>query len=95
MAIIDDNFPKGLALAPWNVLAAGRIRTDAEEERRRQTGENGRSMHGPWERSEAERKVCHALEQVAKEIGAKSITSGEQKIRAFYLLSTMMLKSWS
>ena len=30
-----------LALAPFSVLAAGRIRTDEEEERRRQTGENG------------------------------------------------------
>ena len=27
----------GLALAPWDVLGAGRLRTDAEEERRRQT----------------------------------------------------------
>lgn len=70
----------GLALAPWNVLAAGKIRTDAEEERRRQTGENGRSTGtlDSWERSETERQVCQALEQVAKEIGAKSITSGEQ-----------------
>ena len=31
----------GMALAPWNVLAGGKIRTDAEEERRRQTGEKG------------------------------------------------------
>lgn len=31
----------GLALAPWNVLAGGKIRTDEEEERRRKTGENG------------------------------------------------------
>ena len=31
----------GMALAPWNVLGAGKIRTDAEEERRRQTGEKG------------------------------------------------------
>ena len=31
----------GLALAPWGVLAGGHIRTDEEEERRRQTGENG------------------------------------------------------
>lgn len=30
-----------MALAPWNVLAAGKIRTDEEEERRRQTGEKG------------------------------------------------------
>ncbi len=31
----------GLALAPWNVLAGGRLRTDEEEEQRRQTGEKG------------------------------------------------------
>jgi len=30
---------EGMALAPWNVLAAGKIRTDAEEQRRRETGE--------------------------------------------------------
>ena len=32
---------QGMALAPWNVLNSGRIRTDEEEERRRQTGEGG------------------------------------------------------
>lgn len=34
-------YPPGMALAPWNVLAAGKIRSDAEEERREQTGEKG------------------------------------------------------
>ena len=33
-----------MALAPWNVLPQGRIRTDEEEERRRQTGEKGVSV---------------------------------------------------
>lgn len=32
---------QGMALAPWNVLAGGKIRTDAEEARRRETGEKG------------------------------------------------------
>lgn len=32
---------EGMALAPWNVLAAGKIRTDEEEQRRRETGEKG------------------------------------------------------
>ena len=32
---------EGMAIAPWNVLAAGKIRTDAEEEERRKTGEKG------------------------------------------------------
>ncbi|KAI0922784.1 hypothetical protein AcV5_009668 [Taiwanofungus camphoratus] len=68
---------EGMALAPWNVLAAGKIRTDAEEERRRQTGEKGRMLSSPeWERTPEQRKVCQALEQVAKEVGASDITSG-------------------
>ncbi|EMD34675.1 hypothetical protein CERSUDRAFT_116863 [Gelatoporia subvermispora B] len=67
---------EGMALAPWNVLAGGKIRTDAEEEKRRQTGEKGRTIFGPdWERSPEERKVCLALEEVAKQVGVKNITS--------------------
>lgn len=68
----------GLALAPWNVLAAGKIRTDEEEENRRQTGEKGRTiMTEEWERSEQEKTVCKALEKVAAEVGAKHITAGQ------------------
>lgn len=69
---------EGLALAPWNVLAAGKIRTDEEEEKRRQTGEQGRTLFtGRWERNEKEKVVCKALEKVAAETGAKHITSGK------------------
>ena len=32
---------EGMALAPWNVLESGKIRTDEEERVRRQTGEKG------------------------------------------------------
>lgn len=66
----------GLALAPWNVLAGGKFRTDAEEERRRQTGENGRMLIGNWERTESEKKMSLALEKVAKEVGADNISAG-------------------
>ncbi|KAF9479449.1 arylalcohol dehydrogenase [Pholiota conissans] len=66
---------EGMALAPWNVLSGGKFRSDAEEEKRRQTGEGGRTYAGPWERNEKEKIVCKALEKVAAEIGAKSITS--------------------
>ncbi|KAH9975188.1 Aldo/keto reductase [Russula compacta] len=67
---------EGLALAPWDVLGGGKIRSDAEEARRRESGEKGRTMFKPeWERTEEERKVCLVLEQIAKEIGAESITS--------------------
>lgn len=37
---------EGMALAPWNVLAGGKIRTDAEELERAQTGEKG--VYKPW-----------------------------------------------
>jgi aryl-alcohol dehydrogenase-like predicted oxidoreductase len=68
---------EGLALAPWDVLGGGRIRTDAEEQRRRETGEKGRThVTSDWERTEEERKVCLVLEEVAKEVGVESITSG-------------------
>ncbi|KAL1941297.1 hypothetical protein VTO73DRAFT_7509 [Trametes versicolor] len=65
---------EGMALAPWNVLAGGKIRTDEEEERRRETGENGRTTRGPqWERNETERKVAKVLEQVAAQVGASNV----------------------
>lgn len=67
--MLTANHAVGLALAPWQVLAEGKLRSDAEKERRRKTGENGRTMSGPWERSEEEKKVSHALVEVAKELG--------------------------
>ncbi|KAF7331091.1 Aldo/keto reductase [Mycena venus] len=66
----------GLALAPWNVVGGGKFRTDAEEEQRRATGEKGRTTFNPeWERNENEKKISHALEKVAAEIGTKSLTA--------------------
>ncbi|KAJ6461271.1 NADP-dependent oxidoreductase domain-containing protein [Mycena vitilis] len=66
----------GLALAPWNVIAGGKFRTDAEEEARRATGEKGRTVFThDWERNENERKMSHALEKVAAELGTKSLTA--------------------
>ncbi|KLO07374.1 Aldo/keto reductase [Schizopora paradoxa] len=66
----------GLGIAPWNVVGGGRLRTDEEEERRRQTGEKGRAMMGPqWERTEDEKKVSRALEKIAKEVGTQHITA--------------------
>ena len=68
---------EGLALAPWDVLGGGKIRSDAEDQRRRETGEKGRTAFGrDWERTEEERKVCLVLEEIAKEVGVESITSG-------------------
>lgn len=79
---------EGMAIAPWNVLAGGKLRTDEEEERRRQTGERGRVLHSDdWERTEDERKISKALEVVAKQVGAKSITSGEHPPPSAILVS--------
>ncbi|TEB30570.1 Aldo/keto reductase [Coprinellus micaceus] len=82
-SILDRSFERdiipmarheGMALAPFGVLAGGKIRTDAEEERRRQSGEKGRQVFSQdWERNEDEKKVSKALEKVAEEIGAKHI----------------------
>lgn len=67
----------GMALAPWNVLAAGKFRTDAEEEVRRKSGEKGRNGWAPtWERNETERKISTALEKIAKEVGTEHISAG-------------------
>lgn len=69
---------EGLALAPWGVLAGGRIRTDADEERRRENGEDGRTVfRANWERNEEQRKVSRVLEEVGKEIGVEGVTAGE------------------
>lgn len=67
---------EGLAIAPWGVLGAGKVRTDAEEERRRESGEKGCTLFDPnWERTEEERKVCLVLEDIAKEVGVDSLTA--------------------
>jgi len=71
----------GIALAPWQVLGAGRLRSDAEEQRREQSGEQGRSVSGEdWRRTDEEKRTCRALEKVAGEIGAKNFRSGMYSI---------------
>ncbi|KAF8987232.1 NADP-dependent oxidoreductase domain-containing protein, partial [Cyathus striatus] len=69
---------QGMALAPWNILAGGNFCSDAEEERHRQTGQNGRTyVSSSWERNDTEKAMSRALEKVANKVGAKHITSGE------------------
>jgi aryl-alcohol dehydrogenase-like predicted oxidoreductase len=65
-----------MALAPWNVLAGGKLRSDEDEERRVQSGDVGRAIPGyEWRRNEKERTMTTALAKVAKEIGAKHVTA--------------------
>jgi hypothetical protein len=55
-------------------LAHGNIRTDAEEQKRKETGDLGRTLFKPqWERTEEQQNMTRALEKVAQEVGAKSI----------------------
>jgi aryl-alcohol dehydrogenase-like predicted oxidoreductase len=66
----------GMALAPWGVLAGGRLRSDKEEEQREKSGEKGRTFFNPdWKRNEQERAMSAALDKVAKEVGAKHVTA--------------------
>ena len=70
-----------MAIAPFEVLAGGKIRADAEEERHRQSGENGWTTFDPnWERTPAEKQVTDALEKVAAEVGAKNIQAGSYSL---------------
>ncbi|KAF7325388.1 Aryl-alcohol dehydrogenase [Mycena venus] len=66
---------EGMALTLWNVLASGHIRTDAEEELRRSTGEKGRTILTSGSAPRTRKKCAPRLEVVAKEVGAKYITA--------------------
>jgi aryl-alcohol dehydrogenase-like predicted oxidoreductase len=75
-----------MAIAPWDVLNGGRFRSDAEEEHRRQTGEKGRAILTPdWERTEDEKKMCAALEKVAKEVGTQHLTASKLGVQLLLL----------
>ncbi|KAJ6505683.1 NADP-dependent oxidoreductase domain-containing protein [Mycena vitilis] len=68
----------GMALCAWNVLASGKLRSDAEEERREKSGEMGRDLkinNNGWKRTPQEKKTTDALEKVAKEVGVESLTA--------------------
>ncbi|KAL0568579.1 putative aryl-alcohol dehydrogenase aad14 [Marasmius crinis-equi] len=60
----------GMALAPWGVLAGGKIRSDVEEQRRTESGEEGRKLRGPWQRTPEQVAISHALGKVAEEVVA-------------------------
>ncbi|KAK7453186.1 putative aryl-alcohol dehydrogenase aad14 [Stygiomarasmius scandens] len=66
----------GMAICPWNVLCSGKLRSDAEEERREKSGELGRDLKiddNGWKRTEHEKKMATALEIVAKEFGIDTV----------------------
>ncbi|KAH8823433.1 aryl-alcohol dehydrogenase [Flagelloscypha sp. PMI_526] len=59
----------GMAIAPWNVLAAGRLRSSKEEKAREESGEGGRTTRGDWRKSDNEKKMTEVLEKIAAELG--------------------------
>ncbi|KAJ7230601.1 Aldo/keto reductase [Mycena pura] len=76
----------GLALAPFGVLAHGSIRTNEEEQKRKESGELGRTLFKPhWERNEDQRNIATALEKVATEVGAKTIHAGSHFAIAYVM----------
>jgi aryl-alcohol dehydrogenase-like predicted oxidoreductase len=90
----------GMALAPWNVLAAGKLRSDAEEARREKSGENGRDLNingdKGWKRTEQEKKMSNALDKVAKEVGVESVTAGNYVLTtSFHPIARLLLDAFS
>ncbi|KAI0197838.1 aryl-alcohol dehydrogenase [Astrocystis sublimbata] len=67
----------GMALAPWDVLGQGRLKSAAEVEERKKNNESlRRSVHGAdVEQTEQEVKVSAALAKVAEEHSIKSVTA--------------------
>ncbi|KPI37490.1 putative aryl-alcohol dehydrogenase AAD14 [Cyphellophora attinorum] len=65
----------GMALAPWDVLGGGKFQTRKAIEERKKAGEGLRSIVGPGEQTEQERKISDVLEEVAKEHKIESVTA--------------------
>jgi aryl-alcohol dehydrogenase-like predicted oxidoreductase len=72
----------GMAIVPWSVLAGGRLRSDADEKKREESGEGGRALGPDWKRNDNERKMSAALEKVGQEVGCASVSAG--RIYQFY-----------
>ena len=87
------NSRKGLAIAPFGVLCHGRLLSDAEEKRRHQTGEKGRTMFfQSWERTEKEKTMSRVLEKIAVAVGAyipSGAGKGEPNVSAVALAYVM------
>lgn len=74
--IIPMAMSEGMALAPWDVLCAGKLRSDEEDERRKQSNEKGRMIFvGNWERSDDQIKMSRVLQEIGKELGTNHVSA--------------------
>lgn len=81
-----------MALAPFDVLCSGKIRTSAEEARREASGEQGRRLiSSEWKRSERDRAVCDVLEEIAKELGVGENIQAGMSITLIRLLEAFVV----
>ena len=83
-----------MALAPWGVLAGGKIRSDAEEKLRLESGTLGRGGSDSWKRTPDEKKISDALEEVAGQVGAKSLNAGEFSKYHFAMVESTYQRTW-
>ncbi|KAF9465838.1 NADP-dependent oxidoreductase domain-containing protein [Collybia nuda] len=65
---------EGPALAPWNVLTAGKFCRGAEGEAHSRNGEYHK-MFSQFERTEKGKRVSEALKKIATEVGIKHTTA--------------------
>lgn len=66
---------EGMALCPWGALGSGKFQSKADLENRLAKGENLRSITGPSQQTELERKISETLERIGKQIGTESVTA--------------------
>ncbi|KAH8831155.1 Aldo/keto reductase [Flagelloscypha sp. PMI_526] len=70
--IISMAVAENMAIAPWAVTMAGKLRSPAETKRREAEGDN-RTMFGDWKQTEDQIKMSEVLAEIGNEVGVDSI----------------------
>ncbi|KAH8831158.1 NADP-dependent oxidoreductase domain-containing protein [Flagelloscypha sp. PMI_526] len=70
--IISMAVAENMAIAPWGITMAGKLRSPAETKRREAEGDN-RTMFGDWKQTEDQVKMSEVLGEIANEVGVDSI----------------------
>ncbi|KAF8264447.1 NADP-dependent oxidoreductase domain-containing protein [Lactarius quietus] len=75
---------EGIALAPFGVLGSGKIRTNAEEARRRESGERNRVIsRSSWERTPERKRIIgdRKVEQLKENLAALVISLATEQVK--------------